>query len=598
MKKPILILLSLIVFVTVFTMIVSQKKSADLIIINASIYTVDAELPTAEAVAVRGSRIIAVGTTQDIQNHYTSQNVIDAKGKTIIPGLTDSHAHVLGLGKSLTELNLYGTESAQQIAAMVAEKVKHSAPGEWIRGRGWDQNDWGTGTGAKPFPSAAILDKVAPHNPVILSRIDGHAIWVNSKAMEIASRMVNLRSDVEGGRILRDRSGAPTGIFIDNAEAMITSAVPAYTASEKLLMYRRAFDLCAKYGITSVHDMGVDKDDVELYRALAAEKKLPVRIYALIGGAGPLLDSMFAAGPYVDPGKYFSLRGIKLYLDGALGSRGAALNEPYSDEPEHRGLITMSPDSIRLITEKALRTGFQVCVHAIGDRAVNIALNEFEHAMKTLPEKSAGARMRIEHAQIIAPEDFGRFKQLNVIPSMQPSHATSDMYWAQSRIGPERILGAYAWRSLLDDGNIIASGSDFPVELPNPLLGFYAAVTRQDGNGIPGGAEDIKKHFQLSAEGLKDPSHFSGGWYADQCMTRLEALKSYTIWGAEAEFMEHEKGSIREGKLADIVILSHDIMSVPVKEIIATEVEMTIVGGIIRYQKTTASTLNPVVRYD
>lgn len=566
--------------------IVSRKQQADMIIVNAIIYTVDQDNSTAEAIAIRGSRIVAIGSTQDIQNHYTSQNVIDAKGKTIVPGLIDSHAHVMGLGQSVSELNLYGTTSSKQIIDLVAQRVKNAKPGEWIRGRGWDQNDWDSGILEKPFPTAAMLDKVSPQNPVILSRIDGHAIWVNSKSMDLAKRKTDFKIEIDGGKILRNRMGDATGIFVDNAEAVIRNVVPEYSKEEKIEMYNRAFRECLRYGITGVHDMGIDEKDFEIYREMVDKHELPIRIYAQISGNGKLWNQMNASGPYVDHnGKYLTVRSIKLYMDGALGSRGAALIEPYSDEPESRGLITFSPDSVRIITEQALQKGFQVCVHAIGDKANRIVLDEFERAAKKYPTQARNARLRIEHAQVITPEDIPRFKKLNVIPSMQPTHATSDMYWAQARLGPERILGAYAWRSLIDDGNIIPSGSDFPVELPNPLYGFYAAITRQDKDGIPNDAAEVEKTFQLSAEGIKDPSHFAGGWYSEQRLTREEALKSFTKWGAYAEFMENEKGSLEEGKLADFVLLSKDIMTVAAKEILTTEVELTVVGGKIRYQK-------------
>ncbi len=586
MKTLIIIISALAVFAAVFLHILAQKQPADLIIINANIYTVDVHNSVAEAVAVRGSRIIAVGTSQDIQKQYTSQNVIDAKGKTVIPGMIDSHAHVMGLGQSLSELNLYGTTSSQQIVEMLAERVKSAKPGEWIRGRGWDQNDWGSGTGQKPFPTAAMLDKVSPNNPVILNRIDGHAIWVNSKAMEIARNRTDLTMEVDGGIVMKDRFGNPTGVFVDNAESLVRNVVPDYSIAEKTELYHKAFKECLRYGLTGVHDMGIDRTDFEIYRALADSKELPIRIYALIGGNGEFLQSMLKSGPYVDVTNHLlSLRSIKLYLDGALGSRGAALIEPYSDEPESHGVITFSPDSIRVITEQALQHGFQVCVHAIGDRANKTALDEFEAASKKYPVQARNARLRIEHAQIIAPDDIPRFKQLNVIPSMQPTHATSDMYWAQARLGPERILGAYAWRSLLDDGNIIPAGSDFPVELPNPLNGFYAAITRQDKNGIPRNAHDVEKLFQLSAEHIRDSTLFEGGWFAPQKMTRAEALRAFTQWGAYAEFLENEKGSIQAGKLADLVFLSNDIMTIEPREILTTDVEMTIVGGKIRYRK-------------
>jgi predicted amidohydrolase YtcJ len=586
MKKLLLILLALVIASTVFLQIASRKRTADMLVVNAVVYTADESMPKAEAFAVRGSRIVAVGTTQDIQNQYTSQNVIDAQGKTVLPGFIDAHAHVMGLGQSLYELNLYGTTSQQQIADLVAAKAKQLKPGEWIRGRGWDQNDWGTGTGQKPFPTAASLDKAAPENPVILSRVDGHAIWVNSAAMRLAERANDLSIEVEGGQIIRDKSGKPTGVFVDNAESFIRAVVPNYTVEEKKMLYALAFRECLRLGLTGVHDMGIDADDFNIYRLLSETNSMPLRIYALIGGGGTFLNDMLDAGPYMDRvHQMFSLRGIKLYLDGALGSRGAALIEPYSDDPNHRGLITTPPESVRVMTEQGLANGFQIAIHAIGDRGNNIALTAFEEASKRYPAQAKDARLRIEHAQVIAAEDIPRFKQLNVIPSMQPTHATSDMYWAQARLGQERILGAYAWRSLLQDGNIIPAGSDFPVELPDPLHGFYAAITRQDKQGIPKNADDVLEKFQLSAEGIKDPTVFDGGWYAGQRMTRDEALRSFTVWGAYAEFMEHQKGSITAGKLADFIILSKDIMTVEPEEILTTETELTVVGGIVRYKK-------------
>jgi predicted amidohydrolase YtcJ len=586
MKKIIHIFLVVTAFSVTFMAVVSKKQHADLLILNATVYTVDDNNSVAEAIAVRGSRIVAVGSSKDIQNQFTSQNIIDAQAKTVIPGFIDAHAHVLGLGVSLTELNLVGTVSAEEIVKLVAGRVKQAKPGEWIRGKGWDQNDWGGAAGEKPFPTAAALDKVSPNNPVILSRIDGHALWVNSKAMKMAAQQSDLNVDVVGGKIHRDRVGMPTGIFVDNAMSLILKVVPEYTREEKAAMYQRAFDECLKYGITGIHDMGIDKSDFEIYKERAERHDLPLRIYAFARGDGELWKEMLKTGAYIDALHYqFVLRGIKLYVDGALGSRGAALIEPYNDEPENRGLITTQPETILSLTGQALEYGFQVATHAIGDRANRIVLDAYEKAMQQHPLKSINARLRIEHAQVISDEDIPRFKKLNVIPSMQPTHCTSDMYWAQARLGPDRVRGAYAWRLLLDDGNIIASGSDFPVEHPNPLAGFYAAITRQDKNGIPQNADDIQHYFQLSADGIDNPKHFENGWYAEQRMTREEALRSFTIWAAYAEFAANQKGSIEEGKLADLVILSKDIMKSEPKEIISTEVEATIVGGKIRYQR-------------
>ena len=339
-----------------------------------------------------------------------------------------------------------------------------------------------------------------------------------------------------------------------------------------------------EYGLTSVHDMWVDNEDYSVYRELLENNRLPIRVYAAIGGDGDLWQQFLVSGPLIDSQHhFFTVRAIKMYIDGALGSRGAALIEPYNDDPGNRGLTVNSFEAIRLVTSEALAHGFQVCTHAIGDRGNNIVLNAYEQAMQQNPSHARDARLRIEHAQVLDAADIPRFKKLGVIPSMQPTHCTSDMEWAEARLGSEGRRGAYAWRSLLDDGNIIPGGSDFPVESPNPLLGIYAAITRQDLNGIPHTADDVAHLFQLSSDGIRDSSAFTDGWYAAQKMSREEALRAFTIWGAYAEFGEKEKGSIEKGKLADIVILSKDIMTIPPLEILSTNVVATIVGGKIAY---------------
>lgn len=590
MKKIVLVSIAGVIIVGLFLYFTVMKRSADFIITNATVYTVDEHNSVQQAIAVRGNKIVGVGTTQDIQNQFTSQKTIDARGMTVIPGMIDSHGHVLGLGESLTELDLVGTTSEQQIAEMVKARAEHAKNGEWIRGRGWDQNDWGSGTGAKPFPTNAALDRVAPNNPVILERIDGHAVWVNSKAMEIAGIKTDEKTVVDGGRIVRGADGLPTGIFIDNADNIIYSSVPEYTREEKKGMILKALRYCLACGLTSVGDMGINEENFEIYKELDQEGMLPVRIYALVGGTGRFWERMKKEGPYINQGDgMLTLRSIKLYMDGALGSRGAALLEPYSDDPDNSGLLVSDPDTIERVTEEALQHGFQVCTHAIGDKANRFVLDAYERAEHAYPQQAQDARLRIEHAQVISPEDIPRFKQLNVIPSMQPTHATSDMYWAEARLGADRIRGAYAWRSLLDDGNIIPGGSDFPVELPNPLDGFYAAVTRQDKAGIPQSADDVRKGFQLSSDGIRDTNDFNGGWYVHQRMSRDEALHSFTAWGAYAQFAENQIGSIETGKRADIVILSTNIMKVEPKDILTTAIEMTIVDGKIQYQKSSGN---------
>ena len=360
--------------------------------------------------------------------------------------------------------------------------------------------------------------------------------------------------------------------------------VPSYSKEEIQHSISLALQECLKFGLTSVHDMWVDEEDYSAYRELLESNRLPIRVYAAIGGDGDLWKQFLLTGPFIDSHRHLlTVRAIKMYVDGALGSRGAALIEPYSDDPGNRGLTVNSFEAIRMVASEALEHGFQVCTHAIGDRGNNIVLNAYEQALQQNPSRSRDARLRIEHAQVLDPLDIPRFKKLGIIPSMQPTHCTSDMRWAEARLGPVRIRGAYAWRSLLDDGNIIPGGSDFPVESPNPLLGFYAAITRQDQNGLPRNAEDVVRSFQLSAEGIKDSSAFTGGWYAGQKMTREEALRAFTIWGAYAEFAEKEKGSIEKGKLADLVILSKDIMTIPPMEILSTNVVAAIVGGKVEY---------------
>jgi hypothetical protein len=432
-----------------------------------------------------------------------------------------------------------------------------------------------------------MLEKSSPNNPVVLFRVDGHAVWLNSQALaivEAASKANPQLADIEGGRIVRDGAGKPTGVFIDNAVSAVMKNVPSYSKEEIQHSISLALQECLKYGLTSVHDMGVDEEDYSAYRDLLESNRLPIRVYAAIGGDGDLWQQFLLTGPFIDSHRhFFTVRAIKMYIDGALGSRGAALIAPYSDDPGNRGLTVNSFEALRMVTSEALAHGFQVCTHAIGDRGNNIALNAYEEALRQNPSRVRDARLRIEHAQVLDPLDIPRFKKLGIIPSMQPTHCTSDMRWAEARLGPVRVRGAYAWRSLLDDGNIIPGGSDFPVESPNPLLGFYAAVTRQDQNGIPRNAEDVVASFQLSAEGIKDSSAFTDGWYAGQKMTREEALRAFTIWGAYAEFAEKEKGSIEKGKLADLVILSKDIMTIPPMEILSTNVVAAIVGGKVAY---------------
>jgi predicted amidohydrolase YtcJ len=520
-------------------------QTADLAVTNAHIYTVNPKQPRASAIAVRQDRILAVG--DDVSRYLgPSTKVIDAKGATIVPGLIDSHGHVRGLGDMLGSIDLRGVTSESAAVEKVREAAKRYKPGEWIRGTAWDQNLWPS----RQFPDAARLSKAAPDNPVSLERVDGHAIWVNRKAMDIAD--INARTpDPQGGRILRDAGGAPTGVLIDQAQQLVSRKIPGPSQEQVEQSLLRATRELARDGITTVHDAGVQYADIEGYRSLIRKGQLPIRIYAMILYPLPPPDR-----PEV--GDYLTVRSIKLIADGALGSRGAAMIEPYTDDPGNRGLLILDRATIREAAEKALAKGFQVNTHAIGDRANRTVLEAYGDVLKGKKDK----RFRIEHAQVVAPEDFAKFRQYSIIASMQATHATSDMLWAQDRVGPARIKGAYAWQTFLHLGVHVPNGSDFPVENPNPLWGYYAAVTRRKRDGKP-----------------------AGGWFPEQRMSREEALRSWTIEGAYAAFEEDRKGSLEPGKMADFVVLSGDIMTMPEAEIPLTRVTMTVVGGKIVYQR-------------
>ena len=468
------------------------------------------------------------------------------------------HLHLISLGNTKKILNLVGTTSKEEIIQIVANKISREGEGKWIFGRGWDQNDWPI----KEFPTRWDLDSVSPKNPVVLTRIDGHALWVNTVVLKKAG-ITKETPDPEGGKIIRDpETGEPTGILIDEAMSLVEKVVPSSTYEERKEMAILASQECSSLGLTTVHDAGVNLETIKIYKELINENKLTVRLYVMLRWPGDAVNIYLEKGPEIGYGNnYLTIRSIKMFADGALGSRGAALFEPYSDDPTNTGLITFDPDKAFEIMKKALEKGFQVCVHAIGDRANRLVLDLFEKAFKSVPQVK-DHRFRIEHAQVLTKEDIPRFAKLRVIPSMQPTHATSDMYWAEDRLGPERVKWAYAWKSLLNTGAKIAGGSDAPVESANPLWGIYAACTRQDHKGWP-----------------------EGGWHPEQKVSRYEALKMFTIDAAYAGFEEKIKGSIEEGKLADIVVLSKDILSIPAKEILNTRVEMTIVGGKIVYQR-------------
>ena len=552
------------------------KMKVDLVLTNGNFCTLDSRMPNAEAVAVNEGRIIAIGTGAEIAVRFVGENAIDLHGAFVLPGLTDGHGHVSELGFSLTTLDLRNTNSPDEVAKLVQEAATKSVAGGWIRGRGWNQELWRE----KSFPNHDVLDKAALDNYVFLVRIDGHAIWVNKKVMELAG-ITRTTKDPPGGRIIRDKIGNPTGVFLDAAINLITSVIPPPSDAEIENSILLAVDTCARYGLTEVHDAGIDGQTLRVYKKLADEGKLRLRFYVMYLGTDSTLPAILKHGPLINYKNFFTMRSVKVYMDGALGSRGAALVQPYSDDPGNYGLTEMSEKDLENLTIASLSNGFQVCTHAIGDRANDIVLDAYEKAMKV-----AGVydpRLRIEHAQVLLKGDISRFKKLGVIPSMQPTHCPSDMYWAEARLGPERIKYAYAWRSLLHDEDIIVGGSDFPVESPDPRLGIYAAVTRQDLNGLPRNFEDAEKYFDLTPDAVEDSSDFDGGFFSHQRMTLDEAIKSFTAWPAYGAFQENEKGTISVGKYADFTIFKKDFRNIPVREIPDDEILGTIVGGKLVY---------------
>jgi len=513
----------------------------------------------AGAALVQYGRFLAVGTLAAIDQVARDRQLwpkrIDLHKGFAVPALTDAHGHIESLGFSLQRLRLVGTKSAEAIAAMVDERAKKEAAGEWILGRGWDQNDWPV----QKFPTRDVLDKVSGDHPVWLRRVDGHAAWANSKALELAG-VTKATPDPPGGRIERASDGTPAGVLVDNAMELVEARLPAPTREQRRQAIALALKRCAELGLTAVHDAGIDPEEVSIYREMAEKGELPVRVFAMLAaGAALAPDALPAEKPAAGDGM-FRLFAVKAYADGALGSRGAALLAPYSDDPGNTGLLRTTPDTLELLARACLEHGYQMCVHAIGDRANRIVLDAFEHAAKAgaKPVDLRERRFRIEHAQVLAPEDLPRFSDLGVIASMQPTHCTSDMPWAPTRLGSARIEGAYAWRKLLDSGARLALGSDFPVEDPNPLLGVYAAVTTQDLKGKP-----------------KD------GYRPSQKLTIWEALRGFTSDAAYAAFAEGELGLAEPGYRADLAVFNHDFTAILPHEIPNVRCTMTMVGGAI-----------------
>ncbi len=538
-------------------------EPAEVVFVNGRFITLDEATPEVEAIAVRNERIVAVGTREEIDKHRgDGTEVVDLEGLTVVPGLIDAHEHFPAIGKRVQQVFLDETKSAAEALEIVKRELEKLAPGEWLVGQGWHTVAWN----GSDYPGKEELTRISPDNPVYLVGMASHAAWVNAKALELAG-ITKDTPDPPGGQILkRSDTGEPTGILLEEALDLVSRLLPPETRESRKTDIRRSIETALRFGLTGMHDAGSNTETVGLFKELLAEGAFPFRLYVMLDvpDAGAVLDSYLEHPPEIDLGNHrLTIRCFKAYADGALGARGASLLEPYSDKADTTGLIQNSEDELTRLIEKAGQKGYQVAIHAIGDRGNRATLNAVERAQKTLPGKDL--RVRIEHAQILSPEDIPRFGSLAVIASMQPIHATMDMGFAETRVGPERIKGGYVWQSLLSSGARVAAGSDtpsFPVVYNNPLWGIHALVTRQDAEGKP-----------------------EGGWYPAQKVSRLDALKMYTQNPAYAAFEENLKGSISKGKLADLTVLSKDILKIPEAEIRDTEVVMTVIGGRVVYRQ-------------
>lgn len=546
-----------------------SQQEADVIFINGNLYTVNDSQPIAQAVAVLNGKILAVGANEEIMSlKGVRTKTIDLNGKMMTPGLIDSHAHFMGIGYSKLDLDLMGMKSYEELVEKVKEKIEQVEPGDWVLGRGWHQDKWDSipSPVIQGFPTHQLLSAVSPDNPVYLRHASGHAGLANAKAMEIAGINSTTKFD-GGGEVFKDEDGNPTGLFNETAQGLIGKYVPKNDDKRDQKAFEEAIEECLAHGVTSFHDAGVNFNTIELYKKNLSEGKLKVRIYAMLSGSNrELLKQYFASGPEIGLGNGFlSIRSIKLYSDGALGSRGAWLLKPYEDMSGTVGHSTTPLEDIYQVCEKALEHGFQICTHAIGDRANHEVLNQYQKAFKTTDCNSSDFRFRIEHAQHLHPDDIPRFNEMGVIPAMQAIHMSSDRPWAIDRLGKKRIEeGAYVWQKLLKSGAVVINGTDAPVEPLNPIECFYASVTRKTLKGTP-----------------------PGGYEPDQKMTRAQALKSYTLNAAFGAFEEDIKGSIEVGKYADFAIFDLDFMKVPEKQILNTKVIMTVVNGEVVYSDET-----------
>src|SRR5690242_14876865 len=560
-------LLLTVLSVLLLSLIPTQPRvaPADIVFNNGNVYTANDKAPHAQAVAVKSDRIVFVGTNAAAQKLIgPNTRVVDLKGNTVLPGFTDSHQHLSGVGLREMTLNLEGTTSLDDLLAKVKARVDQAKPGEWVTGRGWIETHWAPAV----FPTRWDLDKVSPNNPVILGRADGHGAVANSAAFKIAGIDKNTPNPF-GGEISKDkRSGEPNGMLLDAAQGIVRRHVPPTTRADE----ERAVELGVKrdieLGWTQIQDAGGSFAEVDIFKKLYAAGTIKLRIYKAVYGPGPNATRLMKEGPTIGAfGNRLTVRTIKVVSDGALGSRGAALLGPYSDAPDTSGFLTVKVEDLRPMLVEALRKGIQVETHAIGDRANRFILDEYERALNAVPRaerKIANPRWRVEHAQIVNPADIPRFAKLGIIPSMQPSHAIGDLFFAPKRLGMERLAGAYAWESFIKSGVVVPGGSDAPVERGEPMIEFYAAVARKDQKGFS-----------------------DEGWHPEEAVTRDQALKMFTIWPAYAAFEDKLRGTIEPGKLADLTIHSADIMTIPAPEILKTRCVMTVINGEIVFEGNT-----------